>query len=118
MGIFKKLLEKRNLPEDGPAFRRNKAAALNGRRLRYVSERVPNPDTGAVEDVVIGKDGAIYVKNDELSVICGIKTLFRAYVPELTASDLMSLDGAVLTGLDLESGVERTVVAFYVYYRK
>jgi len=118
MGIFSRLFGRRNLPEDSPAFRRGMAAKLDGRRLRYVSERVPNPETGKIEDVVIGKDGVIYVKNDELSVICGIKTLFRAFVPELAASELLSLDGAVLTGFDLESGRARTVVAFYVYYRK
>jgi hypothetical protein len=40
-------------------------------------------------------------------------------VDDLQIWELLSRDGVVLTGPDLENGgVERTVIAYYVYYRK
>ena len=45
--------------------------------------------------------------------------LFRAEIDNLQIWELLSKDGVVLTGPDIESGGKmRTVVAYYVYYRK
>ena len=45
--------------------------------------------------------------------------LLRANVAELEASDLLSGDGVVLTAPNLEEGGRvRTVIAYFVYYRK
>ena len=59
--------------------------------------------------------GKLY--NDELSVICGEKTLFCAKVDTLVAWEFMSLEGVTLTAPDLVTGKERTVMAYYKYYR-
>ena len=59
------------------------------------------------------------VRDDELLVFASADVLFRCKIDELEAWELLSKDGVVLTGPDLEhGGVERTVIAFYVYYRK
>ena len=51
-------------------------------------------------------------------VFASADILFRTPVDSLTASELMSLDGVILTGPDLEHGGEmRTVIAYYLYYR-
>jgi hypothetical protein len=45
--------------------------------------------------------------------------LFRVRVEELQASYLMSGDGVVLTGPNIEeNGRERSLIAYFVYYRK
>ena len=45
--------------------------------------------------------------------------LVRCKIDDLQIWELLSHDGVVLTGPDLEhGGTVRTVVAYYVYYRK
>ncbi len=88
------------------------AKKLDGRKVRYVLEREADCDR------VIGKDGFISVFGDELSVICGDKTLFRAKIDNLTACwEFLSLEGVTLTAFDITTGKERTVMAYYKYYR-
>ena len=79
-------------------FKRYVAAKLNGRSIRYILER------SAVTDGI-------------LSVNCGEKTLFSAQVDTLEAWEFLSLEGVTLTGYDLTEGKERTVMAYYKYYR-
>ena len=81
-------------------FKRYVAAKLNGRSIR-----------------VIGKGGFIAVTDGILSVNCGEKTLFSAQVDTLEAWEFLSLEGVTLTGYDLTEGKERTVMAYYKYYR-
>ena len=105
---------KRNKPPsdtNSVEFKRYMAEKLDGRHVRYVAERVNNSDT------IIGREGFLHAGKEEFSVICGEKTLFRAKIDSLSAWELLSLEGAVLTAYDLESGKERTVVAYYKYYR-
>lgn len=92
-------------------FKRYMAAKLNGRSIRYVLQREDNSDR------VIGKDGFIAVTDGILSVNCGVKTLFSAQVDTLEAWEFLSLEGVTLTGYDLVEGRERTVMAYYKYYR-
>ncbi len=99
--------------ENSRSFRRKMAASLNGRHIKYVTERFD------YEDSVIGREGALIVKDDELLVYASADVLFRAKVDQLQASELMSKEGAILTGPDLEhDGKMRTVIAYYTYYRK
>ena len=84
------------------------AKKLDGRAIKYVTERTPDGET------VIGKSGALIVKGDELLVYSSADVVFRCHVDEMTASELMSLGGAIITAPDLEhGGAERTVTAYY-----
>lgn len=97
---------------DSVEFRRYMANKLDGRAVRYVLERKDNVDT------IVGKEGFISVYQDDLSVICGEKTLFRCAVDGLTACwEFLSLEGVVLTGVDIITGSEKTILAYYKYYR-
>lgn len=108
--MFDKLFKSKN--PDSPRYRRNKAKEISGQVIKYVTER--REDT----DVVIGKGGALSLRDDELIVFSSSDVLFRCRAEELGAWDLLSGDGVVLTGPDLEhGGVTRTVTVFYVYYR-
>ena len=89
------------------------AKKLDGKHIKYVSERHSDVDE------IIGREGALIIKNDEFIVYASQDVLFRCRVDDLKIWELLSRDGVVLTGPDLEhGGVERTVIAFYVYYRK
>lgn len=103
---------KKKKKEDSVAFRREMAAKLAGKHIKYVTERINN------EDIVIGREGSLCVRDGEMIVFASADILFRTPVDSLTASELMSLDGAILTGPDLAHGGEvRTVIAYYLYYR-
>ncbi len=87
--------------------------SLDGRAIKYVTERIDNVDE------VVGREGAISVKDGELILFSSFDIQFRCPLDLLSANDLMSLDGVVLCGPDLEhGGNERTVIAYYTYYRK
>ncbi len=88
------------------------AKKLDGKHLRYVSERIDG------QDYIIGKEGALILKGDELLVYASADVLFRAKVDNLDAAELMSLDGVVLEADDIEhGGTHRKVIAYYTYYR-
>ena len=106
------LFKKKTLNENSLRFKQDMAQKLNGKHIRYVTERQNN------EDIVIGHDGCIAVRNNELILLSDGIVKFRVAVPDMRPSELMSLDGVILTGPDLENGgVERTVIAYYKYYR-
>lgn len=111
MGFFKRLTKSKN--PDSKKYRREMAYAVCGQHIKYVTEK-----KGDVEEV-IGRNGGLNIRNDEFIVYASQKVVFRCRVDDLKLWELMSRDGVVLTGPDLENGgQERTVIAFYVYYRK
>ena len=97
---------------DSPEFRLWMAEKLDGRTLRYILEREEN----GVERV-IAKGGILSNFEGNFSVISGEKTLFRVTSSELRAWEFLSLEGATLTGFDQIVGKERTILAYYKYYR-
>ncbi len=97
---------------DSPEFRRYMCEKLDGRALKYILER--DPEKG---DHVIGKGGVLSLYEGDFTVVCGGKALFVCRAEELQAWEFMSLDGATLTGIDKITGKERTVLAYYTYYR-
>ena len=111
MGILKRLTKSKN--PDSKRSRREMAEMICGQHIKYVTERIDNVE------VVIGRNGGLNIRNGEFIVYASADVLFRCNVDELRASELLSKDGVVLTGPDLEhGGKERTIIAFYVYYRK
>lgn len=98
--------------EDKVSFRKEMAEKIARHRIRYVSEREDDMD------IIIGRDGGFNIRNGEFIVSADNKVIFRSKVEELQASELMSLEGAILTAPDLENGGKmRTIIAYYVYYR-
>ncbi|MBR3423015.1 MAG: hypothetical protein IKG80_00830 [Clostridia bacterium] len=94
-------------------YKKDMARHLDGMALKCVTERI-----NGIEEV-IGKSGAIILKGDEIVVWSGQEILVRVNIFDMKAWELMSLDGVVITFPDpkAEEG-ERTVVAYYSYYRK
>jgi hypothetical protein len=121
MSFFKKLDFYNNYKakhdESSPQFKRRMAGHIDKRRLRYVCERVTKD--GKIEEFVVAREGFIHLNKDEqITVVCDGKNVFRADIYGLKMAELLSLEGVILEGLDLESGRQRVIVAFYVYYRK
>jgi hypothetical protein len=95
------------------SFRREMAQKIVGHHVKYVTER----GADCVEEV-IGREGALALRNDELIVFASQDILFRTDVATMNAAELLSKDGVIITGPDKEhGGVERTIIVYYVYYR-
>ena len=90
------------------AFRREMAKKLDGRAVKYVTERTPDGET------VIGRSGALIVRGGELLVYSSADVVFRCDIDGMNAGELMSLGGVIITAPDVEhGGVTRTVTAYY-----
>ena len=111
MGLWQKLTKSKN--PDSKKFRREMAYTVCGQHIKYVTEKIND-----VEEV-IGKNGGHNIRDDEFIVYASSDVLFRCKIDDLQIWELRSKDGVVLTGPDLEpGGIDRTIIAFYVYYRK
>jgi hypothetical protein len=91
-----------------------KLRKLHGREIRYVSRR---NSTSYVENV-IGKNGEIVVTDDEFSLVCNNKVVFSSSLKNICGSDMMSLDGMILTRYDSDIDNEDKIIVYYKYYRK
>ena len=109
--FFARLFGSKKNP-NSPAYRREMAETIAGHRIRYVTEKVNGVDE------VIGKNGGLNIRDDELIVFASSDVIFRCKVEQMQAWELLSKDGVVITAPDLEhDGKERTIIVFYVYYR-
>ena len=101
--------------------RREQAAAtelqqkLNGRAIRYAARRTVD-ENGSPVEVILGKNGAINVKNGVIVVMCDAKEVFRCAADTAECSELMSLNGAVIQGVNAVTGEPDTVVAYYTRF--
>ena len=114
MGLFKKIVEKatKSKNPDSKRFKWDMAKQICGHHVKYVTEEI----NGTHE--VIGRSGALNIRDDELLVFASADVLMRCKIEEMQAWELLSKDGVVITAPDLEhGGVERTIMVFYVYYR-
>jgi hypothetical protein len=112
-GFFKRLFKNKN--ENSKSFRIDMAKHLSGRAIKYCTERNLEDNT----DLVIGRSGCLSIKDDEFLVLSSADIVFRCKITELKAWELMSNDGAMLTGPDLtHGGKERTIMVYYTYYIK
>ena len=105
-------LFKRKNPEEKLSFKIKMAEKMVRNRLRYATER--DGDT----DSVIGKNGGFNIRNGQLIVSADNRVIFRCNIEEMTVSELMSLEGVIITAPDIEQGGKvRTIICYYVYYR-
>ena len=114
MGIIGKLIERATKSKDpnSKRFKWDMARQICGHHVKYVTEEI----NGTHE--VIGRSGALNIKEDELLVFASADVLMRCKVEEMQAWELLSKDGVVITAPDLEhEGKVRTVIVHYVYYR-
>ena len=113
--MFKKLFEKLSGAKnpESSRFRHEMAQRISGHHIRYITEKINDIDE------VIGREGSINIKDDDIIVSTPSETIMRCHIDEMQAWELLSHDGVVITAPDNEhGGVERTIIVHYVYYRK
>lgn len=85
---------------------------MSKHHIRYVTEKINGVDE------VIGKNGGLNIREDELLVFASNDILLRCKIDQMEAWELLSKDGVVITAPDLQrNGEVRTIIVFYVYYR-
>ena len=112
MSIFSKIFGRKKT-FDSYSFKYERARELHGQVVKYVTEnRCGNED-------VIGRGGALCLKEDEFIVDSSGDRLLVTDVKDLEASYLMSGDGVIIKAPNkLEDGKIRTITVHFVYYRK
>ena len=94
-------------------YRWEMARQMANHHIRYVTEKINGVDE------VIGKNGGLNIRDDEMLVFASSDVIFRCKVEQMDAWELLSKDGVVITAPDKEhGGVLRTITVHYVYYRK
>ena len=112
MSIFSRLFGGKK-KEDSYAVKLERAKALHGQVVKYVTERRNDNED------VIGRGGALTVKDDTFIIDSSGDRLFVCKIADMEASTLMSGDGVIIRGPNLlEDGKFRTVTVHFVYYRK
>ena len=112
MSIFSRLFSK-NKGGTPYSVRLERAMSLHGQVIKYVTERKNDN-----EDVV-GRGGALTVKDDTFIVDSSGDRLFVCKIADLETSMLMSGDGVIVRGPNLlEDGKFRCITVHFVYYRK
>jgi hypothetical protein len=109
--MFFKRIRQRKQEEKENEIRLRK---LHGREVRYVSER----DELTYVERIMGKYGYISIVDDVLSISCDSKIIFSHPIEGLMGSELMSLDGIILSYMDENTRKPVEVMAYYKYYRK
>ena len=113
--MLRKLLEKitKSNNPDSKRYKHDMAKRIGGHHVRYITEK-----NGEVDEV-IGREGSLNIKDDELLVFGSGDILMRCKIENMQAWELLSKDGVVITAPDdAHGGIERTIVVYYVYYRK
>jgi hypothetical protein len=87
---------------------------INDFEVRYVTTRDPNK----YGEVIIGKNGIINIINDQFNICCDNKVIFTHPICSLQGSELMSLEGIILSYMEDKTGEEVEVIAYYKYHRK
>ena len=83
--------------------------ALDKKPVKYVTER----DSETFRELKVGAEGAINVSDTEFTVVCGGVNTIRCALNEVNAAELMNKSGLTIKGKDLDTGSERSVIAYY-----
>jgi hypothetical protein len=105
MGIFKKKVDK----ETKELLRQ-----IDGKLIEYCSER----DNVSYIETLLGKSGRINVASDEVVILCDAHEVFRGDISSVQGGEFLSHEGVTLSAIDKNTGVRRSIMAYYKYYRK
>lgn len=94
-------------------YKNELASKICSHNMKYVT--VSKGEDG---DTVIGRDCTCRAADGYFTVTNGKgELIFRADMNSVKLFELMSLDGAVISGFDEVSGEEKEITAHYSYYR-
>lgn len=87
---------------------------LQGSEMAYITARYGTSH----EEIVLCKDAAINITDDELIILCNNKIVFRQKLANLKISDLMSLNGVIIRYTDAALKEQGVITAYFKYHRK
>ena len=87
---------------------------INKKSLVFVVER---GNFNGASERVLGKNGAINVLEDVVVILCNGTEVFRCNKEGIKAGELMSGNGAMIEGIEPDTQIRRTVIAYYSYKR-
>ena len=93
-------------------YKRELAAKICSHNMKYVTQ-----SKGEAGDVVIGRDCLCRADDCFTVTDAGGNLIFKAQMENVKLFELMSLDGAVISGDDEVSGEYKEITAHYSYYR-
>lgn len=94
------------------AYRLHRAEEIHGLLVRYVTERRDG------EEIILGRGGNVSLRNGELLVFTAGDIVFRADAATVEIADLLSGDGVVIREDANGAEMPRTLVVYFVDYRK
>jgi len=83
--------------------------ALDKKPVKYVTER----DSETFREIKLGEAGAINVSDSEFTIVCGGVNVIRCALNEVSAAELMNKSGLTVKGHDLDSGRQKSIIAYY-----
>ena len=90
---------------------------MHGRSIRYAAKRFLD-ENGNPQERVLGKNGAVNTIDNRIVVMCNGKDVFRCDAQTASISELMSLNGIVIEGINSETNEKETIVAYFTGFRK
>jgi len=108
MGLFENLKSKLSPVSKNVKQSRIIAAKLNDSHIKYASDKTSG------EELIVGRSGHVnIVDGDCFELVFGVQSIFKFKIDEMTIWEFMSLDGATVSGTDLNSGEEKTFILYY-----
>ncbi len=106
LGIFGKLFSR-----DSKEAKQAKAICtkLHDTHVMYACVKTEDGD-----NPIIGRDGHLNITDGNIfELTFGVQSAFRYRIEELSIWEFMSLDGATISGLELNSGEEKSFIVYY-----
>lgn len=108
MGFFKNLKNRLFGVSKNALQSRTIAAKLNDSHIKYAAIKTET------DELIVGRDGHINIVDQKFfELVFGVESVFKFEIDEMTIWEFMSLDGATVSGYDLNDGYEKTFVIYY-----
>ena len=107
MGLFKKIFKPKS--PDSKRFRREMAEQMCGHHIRYVTEKRNGVDE------VIGRNGGLNIRDDELLVFASADVIFRCKIDDMQAWELLSRMAWSSPPLTLSTAAWREPSSYFTY---
>ncbi len=103
MGLFYKFGRGKNAKQSWAISRK-----LHDSHIKYASDKTSG------EEVIVGRSGHVNIVDGSLfELVFGVESIFKFKIDDMTIWEFMSLDGATVSGTDLNDGKEKTFVLYY-----
>ena len=108
MGLFdffknKSVIDSKNMKQS-----RTIAAKLHDTHIKYASDKTSG------EELIVGRSGHVNIVGGNcFELVFGVKSIFKFEIDKMTIWEFMSLDGATVSGVDLNDGLEKTFILYY-----